>query len=173
MIIEQCSINIFFIDWENPRPTKGDVISVWRMYFVANEWNELQVSRKSSISLQIALVLFILNVSKALFTENKKSTLLLNYYFHFQVFNCERFAMEIPSFYSQSNSPSSYNSVLRLALGSTTYLVVSLAQNIWNSAIFERYVEHKIQRFTDLCTLSNISVWLLVLPRYGFYIHGR
>lgn len=64
MIVEQCSIDVFLIDWENPRPSKkNDVVSVWRMYFVANEWNELQVARKSSMPLQITLVLFILCVS--------------------------------------------------------------------------------------------------------------
>lgn len=66
-----------------------------------------------------------------------------------------------------------YNTVLRLALGSMTYLIVNLVQNLLNAGFLERYVEHKIQRFTDLCTLSNISVWLQVQPRYGFYIHGR
>lgn len=62
MIGEQCTIDIFFIDWECPKPAKGETVSVWRMYFVANEWNELQVTRKSSISLQIILTLLILKV---------------------------------------------------------------------------------------------------------------
>lgn len=66
MVYEQCSVGVFMIDWEHPRPSTGDVVSVWRMYFVANEWNEIQTSRKSSISLQIILVLFILKVKLSL-----------------------------------------------------------------------------------------------------------
>jgi meckelin len=62
MIGEQCNVDIFLIDWESPRPTKGEIVSVWRMFFVANEWNELQVARKSSISLQVILVLLTLKV---------------------------------------------------------------------------------------------------------------
>ena len=62
MIIDQCSIDIFFIDWENPRPNKADAVSAWRTYFVANEWNEIQVTRKTSLSLQVIVVLLILKV---------------------------------------------------------------------------------------------------------------
>lgn len=62
MIGEQCNIDIFLLDWENPRPSSEDVVSVWRMYFVANEWNELQVTRKSSVSIQIIATLLFLEV---------------------------------------------------------------------------------------------------------------
>lgn len=66
-----------------------------------------------------------------------------------------------------------YSTVLRLALGLFTYLIIVLVQNVLNAAVFERYFENKVQRFTDVCTLSNISVWVRVYPRYGFYVHGR
>lgn len=81
--------------------------------------------------------------------------------------------MEIPATYFTADTFLNYNTVLRLALGLSTYLFISLVQNILNAALFERYLEHKIQRFTDVCTLSNISVWLRIHSRYGFYIHGR
>lgn len=66
MIGEQCTVDIFLVDWESPRPNKGETVSIWRMYFVANEWNELQVVRKTSMSLQIILVLMILKVKRIL-----------------------------------------------------------------------------------------------------------
>ena len=55
----QCSTDIFFIDWEKPKgrmvsmdtskmapesSLKAAPVSIWRTYFVANEWNEIQVS---------------------------------------------------------------------------------------------------------------------------------
>lgn len=52
MIWTQTSIDIFFIDWEKPRGSSSEnsesnrsdaPISIWRTYFVANEWNEIQV----------------------------------------------------------------------------------------------------------------------------------
>ena len=65
MILEQCNVDMFLIDWESPKPSsKENVVSVWRRYFVANEWNELQELRRSSVSLQIIFVLFILKVSR-------------------------------------------------------------------------------------------------------------
>lgn len=81
--------------------------------------------------------------------------------------------MEVPSGYSNTDSSSSFNSILQFALGATTYLCVNILQNVFNAVIFERFYGHKIQQFVDLCTLSNISVWLLQQQRYGFYIHGR
>lgn len=68
MIIDQCNIRVFLIDWENPRPGRNELVSVWRTYFVANEWNELQVTRKTSTSLQLVLALFVLKVRYSLRT---------------------------------------------------------------------------------------------------------
>ena len=64
-------IDIFLIDWERPRATGGvnaaeiqqQPVSIWRTYFVANEWNEIQTKRKTSLLLQMLLTLLILKVS--------------------------------------------------------------------------------------------------------------
>uniref|UniRef100_A0A672G9U0 Transmembrane protein 67 n=1 Tax=Salarias fasciatus TaxID=181472 RepID=A0A672G9U0_SALFA len=66
----QVSVDIFLIDWERPRSksTAGESkretspVSIWRTYFVANEWNEIQTIRKISPSFQIMAVLFFLEV---------------------------------------------------------------------------------------------------------------
>ena len=48
----QSQVDIFLLDWERPRTgnqTGGDnvitvaPVSIWRTYFIANEWNEIQV----------------------------------------------------------------------------------------------------------------------------------
>ena len=73
MIISQVSIDIFFIDWERPRGSvvqqteggskpKESSVSIWRTYFVANEWNEIQTTRKINEIFQIFVVLFFLSV---------------------------------------------------------------------------------------------------------------
>jgi meckelin len=41
-------------------------VSIWRTYFVANEWNEIQTIRKISPTFQVIAVLFFLEVSVAL-----------------------------------------------------------------------------------------------------------
>ena len=39
-------------------------LQVWRTYLVANEWNELQTTRKINLSLQVVLVILVLRVIK-------------------------------------------------------------------------------------------------------------
>lgn len=70
----QSLIDIFFIDWERPQGkvvTLGssgsdcarDVpVSVWRTYFVANEWNEIQTVRQINPVFQYFAVVFFLSV---------------------------------------------------------------------------------------------------------------
>ena len=157
------------IDWEHPRPSTGDVVSVWRMYFVANEWNEIQTTRKSSVSLQIIIILFVLKVGMG-FGSIWWSPQLISI---LKVFQVEQFALEVQSVHNNGDSAMTFNSILQFALGATTYLSVNILQNVFNTIVVERFFGHKIQQFVDLCTLSNISVWLLQQPRYGFYIHGR
>ncbi|XP_064444198.1 meckelin isoform X2 [Mirounga angustirostris] len=74
-LISQITIDIFFIDWERPKGKvlkavegEGGVrsatvpVSIWRTYFVANEWNEIQTVRKINPLFQILTVLFFLEI---------------------------------------------------------------------------------------------------------------
>ncbi|EHB16391.1 Meckelin [Heterocephalus glaber] len=117
-LISQITIDIFFIDWERPKGKvlkavegEGGVrtatvpVSIWRTYFVANEWNEIQTVRKINPLFQVLTILFFLEV----------------------------------------------------------FFV----------GFYERFVEDKIRQFVDLCSVSNISVFLLSYKCFGYYIHGR
>ena len=62
-------VSIFLIDWERPsasRPhqqkfSKDETLaSIWRTYFVANEWNEIQAERKISPVFQYTVAVFFL-----------------------------------------------------------------------------------------------------------------
>ena len=79
LVWHQCTVDIFLIDWERSRgvllttnqnpesiatPTTVTApVSIWRTYFVANEWNEIQSLRKLNPTLLLLLVLLFLNVS--------------------------------------------------------------------------------------------------------------
>lgn len=70
LIYVQMKIDIFLIDWERPRATGGfntneiqQPVSIWRTYFVANEWNEVQTKRKTSLLIQMLLTILILKVN--------------------------------------------------------------------------------------------------------------
>lgn len=79
LIYCQITIDIFFIDWERPRArnlvprnvltgaSNSDIdehqpVSIWRTYFVANEWNEIQTKRKLNTNIQLLTTVLILKV---------------------------------------------------------------------------------------------------------------
>nr|XP_004656991.2 meckelin isoform X1 [Jaculus jaculus] len=165
-LISQMTTDIFFIDWERPKGKvlkavegEGGVrsatvpVSIWRTYFVANEWNEIQTVRKINPLFQILTVLFFLEVVgfKNLAVMDSSSSLSRN-----------------PSDYLPP-----YSRILRYAVCTTIWLVIGFVQIVFFAAFYERFIEDKIRQFVDLCSVSNISVFLLSHRCFGYYIHGR
>lgn len=79
LLWHQSNVDVFFIDWEKPRglvqpsnqkpdpaqttPTSMmSPVSIWRTYFVVNEWNELQSIRRVNNTLVIVMVLLFAQV---------------------------------------------------------------------------------------------------------------
>ncbi|KAB1257849.1 Meckelin [Camelus dromedarius] len=165
-LISQITIDIFFIDWERPKGKvlkavegEGGVrnatvpVSIWRTYFVANEWNEIQTVRKINPLFQVLTVLFFLEVVgfKNLALMDSSSSLSR----------------------SQSSYIAPYSRILRYAVSAAAWLVIALMQIVFFVVFYERFIEDKIRQFVDLCCMSNISVFLLSHKCFGYYIHGR
>ncbi|XP_063183264.1 meckelin isoform X2 [Chroicocephalus ridibundus] len=166
LLVSQLTIDIFFIDWERP---KGKVlkavegegviksaaapVSIWRTYFIANEWNEIQTVRKINPLFQVLAVLFFLEVVGF-------SNLAL---------------MDSSSSLSRSSEGyiAPWSRILRFGVSAALWLAIAFLQIIFFSVIYERFVEDKISQFVDLCCMSNISVFLLSHSCFGYYIHGR
>ncbi|XP_036193599.1 meckelin isoform X3 [Myotis myotis] len=78
---------------------------------------------------------------------------------------------------SLSRDPSSYiapySRILRYAVSSALWLVIGMIQIVFSAVFYERFMEDKIRQFVDLCSMSNISVFLLSHKCFGYYIHGR
>ncbi|XP_053251610.1 meckelin isoform X2 [Podarcis raffonei] len=166
LLVSQLTVDIFFIDWERP---KGKVlkavegengvrsisapVSIWRTYFIANEWNEIQTIRKINPLFQVLAILFFLEVVGF-------SNLAL-----------------MDSSSSLKRSPESYiapwSRILRFGVSAVLWLVIAIIQVIYFSVFYERFIEDKIRQFVDLCCMSNISVFLLSHRCFGYYIHGR
>uniref|UniRef100_UPI0037E7BDA2 meckelin n=1 Tax=Semicossyphus pulcher TaxID=241346 RepID=UPI0037E7BDA2 len=165
-LILQVSVDVFLMDWERPR-SKGSrtvqatseskrdpsPVSIWRTYFVANEWNEIQTIRKISPTFQIMAVLFFL-----------------------EVLGFSNLALRDP-WPTLERSPDaytpSYSLILRYGLAATLWLCIGLLQVIFFTVFYEHFVEDKIRQFVDLCSISNISVLMLSHRCFGYYIHGR
>ncbi|PNJ44317.1 LOW QUALITY PROTEIN: TMEM67 isoform 4 [Pongo abelii] len=165
-LISQITVDIFFIDWERPKGKvlkavegEGGVrsatvpVSIWRTYFIANEWNEIQTVRKINSLFQVLTVLFFLEV------VGFKNLALMD------------------SSSSLSRSPPSYiapySRILRYAVSAALWLAIGIIQVMFFAVFYERFIEDKIRQFVDLCSMSNISVFLLSHKCFGYYIHGR
>ncbi|CAL1292605.1 unnamed protein product [Larinioides sclopetarius] len=191
LLFVQCSIDIFYIDWERPRARASSVsartattskniaetpagfdhkkssnkatpdkinaemagVSIWRTYYAANEWAEIQSKRKTSLSVQLFGVLFILHV------------------LGFEGSTLAALKLAIPSAEIHKYVP--YSTCCRFALGALVYLSVAALQVIIHRGLYERFVEDKLQQYVDLCSVSNVSIFILVSKRFGYYIHGR
>ncbi|XP_041455503.1 meckelin-like [Lytechinus variegatus] len=165
LLIVQCRTDIFLIDWERSRGrmvqassssnTKASVapISAWRSFFVANEWNELQEMRRSNPVFQIMAVLFFVEVVglKNLTTTDPQSSVNP----------------------TGDEYIGEYSEILRFGMASGLYILVGVVQWLFYTLIYERFVEDALRNFVDLCSMANISVFVLSQNNYGFYIHGR
>ncbi|KAK3890444.1 hypothetical protein Pcinc_005601 [Petrolisthes cinctipes] len=173
IIYVQITLDLFIIDWEQPRAKNSiphpqlstnseeegklrggeQPISIWRTYFLANEWNEIQTHRKINVSFQLLVTLLFL---KVIGFENLAS------------------ADPTSNFHPTSDayvSPQSY--VCRFAISITVYVVVVAVQWLVAVIFYERYIKNQLQQLIDLCSIANISIFILEHRMYGYYIHGR
>jgi len=147
-VYRQSRVDIFLMDWEKPKVRQSDV-SVWRTVFVANEWNEMQTKRKTSIEFSLVWIGFFLIGLK------------LN-----------NVAATQPDFHDLSDGYK--NITLQFANTVWHWLLVSLVQWAWKFFFYERYiVEPRSQIFLDLCTVAKISMFIMDESYHGYYLHCR
>lgn len=56
---------------------------------------------------------------------------------------------------------------------SLLYIAIYICQYVVLSQILTRITGHPIQKYIEHCSLANVSVFTLIEPSFGFYIHGR
>ncbi|KNC46586.1 meckelin [Thecamonas trahens ATCC 50062] len=156
---KQSSVDIFLMDWERPKgqvvPKDGDIrnakpasISIWRTFFIANEWHELQTLRRISLEGTLFALLFLL-----------------------RGLNLEYLATPQPAF--TDLTPMAPNVILRFAVTASLWLLLGGAQIAFKFLILDRFFDNPMVDFVDLLSLSNISVFVLYERYAGFYLHGR
>ncbi|EGW11762.1 Meckelin, partial [Cricetulus griseus] len=131
-----------FLLISSPSPGEGGVrsatvpVSIWRTYFVANEWNEIQTVRKINPLFQVLATLFFLEVVgfKHLALMDSSSSLSRN----------------------MSDYIAPYSRILRYAVATAIWLVIGIIQVFFFAAFYERFIEDKIRQFVDLCSMSNV-----------------
>lgn len=146
-IISMTSLDVFIIDWENPKEDEMPV-SAWRKILVANEWNRVLTVRSYSTPFTLLVMIFIL-----------------------QGLDLQLMATPIPSTKLIDNGTT--NSVLRFAFSSFIWLILMIVEGLWSNLIYWRFFGNPFLNFVDLCFTSNISTYIRISPFHGFYIHGR
>ncbi|CAI5442739.1 unnamed protein product [Caenorhabditis angaria] len=134
------------------KSSETESVVVWRTYLIANEWNELQQYRKTSLSLQMILIIVI-----------------------HEYFQYKNYALIEPSFekYNEESSYTQSSILTRFSVVVFMYLFVAACQMLGKVIIVERMLTDPFHNFIDLCSVSNISVLSLTHRLYGYYIHGR
>ncbi|XP_053304282.1 meckelin-like [Spea bombifrons] len=156
LLITQLTVTIFLIDWEKSKdkyPQGKPSVSFWRTILVANEWNEIQAHRKLSPLFQLFCVLLLLEVVGIKNITAKDLNLDLS-----------------PA---SGTCLAPWSIILRFGMAGSIWLAVGIVQILFFICIYERFFEDPIRQFTDLCSLTNVSVFILTHKCYGYYIHGR
>ncbi|NXW16104.1 MKS3 protein, partial [Circaetus pectoralis] len=166
LLVSQLTIDIFFIDWERP---KGKVlkavegegviksaaapVSIWRTYFIANEWNEIQTVRKINPLFQVLAVLFFLEVVGF-------SNLAL---------------MDSSSSLTRSSESfiAPWSRILRFGVSAALWLAIAFLQVCKTHDILNYHFQAGSWKLEYITRQSIISVFLLSHSCFGYYIHGR
>lgn len=154
---EQCSNDIFLVDWERPKTDKLKMngessftqgVNAWRGLLLINELNELQCYKVISTE----------------FT-------LLAYAFFMDGIGFRYFSSQNPYFDNKPHkSPENY--VLNFFITAIVMYVIGIAQYLFRYLI-KNWFPLPYEEFTDLCSISNISVLMFDSEYKGYYIHGR
>lgn len=154
------------------------------MYFVANEWIKLSIKRKCSIGIQILMVLLTIIVcvgscqnQNQIHNQSKFKIVL---FFFFQIFRFDWwYLFTFKSMFHWPWTPDADRiirngrSLEMLAIGLIVYTVCYVVQRLFHFLIHERFILNSIQQFIDICSMSNISMFIFAIDSYGYYIHGR
>ncbi|CAD1470272.1 unnamed protein product, partial [Heterotrigona itama] len=119
-------------------------ISIWRTCFIASQWLNLQTKRKINIKIQLLAVLCI-----------------------FQIIRLYPWIFGIYTFSED------YNFILYFTICVLIYILTYCMQWLVFVIFYEQCVTNKMQEFINLCSIANISLFILPFNYYGFYIHGR
>ncbi|XP_076632800.1 meckelin [Colletes latitarsis] len=124
-------------------------VSIWRTYFVANQWLELQTKRKINVMVQLVAVLCI-----------------------FKIIQIYPWVITIPELIPKFPEENS-NFTVYYTMCTLVYVLIYCIQWLLSTIFYERHVTNRMQKFINLCSVANISVFILPFNYYGFYIHGR
>ena len=150
-LVRQCQCDVIFVDWELCRRNKsGNGVPLWRLLLVANLWNKMQARRRSSITFSLVFIGFVMTG----LGQNQNAT-------------------PRPNFQYDANDRSN-NIALGFANTVIFWVTAAVIQWIWRYVVHERFIgESCATKFVDLCTVCNISVFIMTENHKGYYLHCK
>eukprot|EP01041_Mallomonas_annulata_P004874 gene4874-9718_t len=132
IIYQQCNSDIFFIDWEPSKSTSNTTstssqVSIWRTILAANEWSELQTTRRANIQFTLFWIGFFLLGLKLEFNATSQPNLN---------------DLSQPS---STSSSTSLNPILRFANTTWWWFLMVTIQVLWKVLIYERWITEPAQ----------------------------
>lgn len=148
-IYQQCDIDIFFLDRERKKEENSLTSpNAWRLIFVANEFNEMQMMQYVSME----------------FT-------LLWYCFFMQGLGWRNWAAHDPDF-DENIHDSVLDKQQTFAISVCIMLIIGIVQFAIRR-VFAFLMPLPMHNFVDLCSVTNISVFIFDQRVHGYYIHGE
>ena len=154
---KQASIDIFLIDWEVNKEflvKDSDGMSIkkykgaWRVLFIANQYLSLSVLRNYPMCLMLIIFAFI-----------------------WQFFSWGDYANELALVYYNETSPT--NPILMMFVFYFIIFSILACYLLLKLFVNKCIYPTKQQDFVDLCSVSNISIFMLTEYLKGYYIHGH
>ncbi|KAJ6624104.1 Meckelin, partial [Pseudolycoriella hygida] len=162
LIWQQSHVDIFLIDWERPK------------MFDHHPKNHLDTPSISSNSKQVTYDgvsawrnYFVANEWLKLTTKRKFCFLL---HIVLVLFLIVMMNLEHPIIFERVDSP---DETLRIGWGIVIFTSVYLSQRLINYLFHERFVNNSVQQFVDVCSMANVSLFILKYETFGYYVHGR
>ena len=154
-------------------------VSIWRTCVIANEWLKLKTKRKINVLLQMLATLFILEVSFAFQLDDVCNKVSFNknvrLAFFKKIVGVKNWSIAVPELTLKQDEQLRVEEsfTLQYAVGITVFALLYFVQWWLSVFVYEKYVKNELQEFIDLCSMANISAFVLSHDYYGYYIHGR
>lgn len=154
-IVQQCQSDVIFVDWELCKRSKsGNGVPMWRLLLVADLWNKMQARRRSNITFSLVFIGFVMTG----LGQNQN-------------------AIPRPKFqYSGIDVNNNNNNNIALDFANTVifWVIAAVIQWVWRFGVYERFIGEPVAtKFVDLCTVCNISVFIMMENHKGYYLHCK
>lgn len=149
--------------------TKGinQKISFWRPYVVINRWIQMQSMRRLNLTVQLLLLIIVVDATDVLMLASEHPNL---YSFWSQI-NSEQINSGLVVQESHMNPRMS--PAFRALILTSVYVILAGCQILYKRYFHEPLIKDVLHEFVDLCSVANVSLFSMMFPRYGYYVHGR